>query len=109
MGEYMLASPWCDWIDTSSAGAYGVRQVEYWRQISRYAFMVSPPAVYKGEGPNGPIADTDSYRTFEALILRTIPILWRGINSKAWDGLPVVIVSNWTEITPENMRRWWRE
>jgi len=105
--KHMLGSSCCDWLDTRAVGDPGQQQVEYWRLVSRYAFIVSPPAVYKGQGPAGPLVDTDSYRTFEALVLRTIPILWDGPNAFPWEGLPVVRVSNWTEITEDNLRRWW--
>eukprot|EP00929_Paragymnodinium_shiwhaense_P097761 TRINITY_DN59361_c0_g1_i2.p1 TRINITY_DN59361_c0_g1~~TRINITY_DN59361_c0_g1_i2.p1 ORF type:complete len:364 (-),score=26.97 TRINITY_DN59361_c0_g1_i2:608-1699(-) len=108
--KYMQDHPsWCDWIDTKDAGGYGVRQLEYWRQIVKYAFVLSPPAVYLGQGPRGPPVDTDSYRTTEILALRSIPILWDGPNAWAWEGLPVVVVSDWSEIHPANLERWWQE
>lgn len=105
--EFMNDKSWCDWIDTS--GAYGYRNIEYWKRISRYGFVLSPPASYLGQGPRGPMGDGDSYRTFEALILGTIPILIDTQNARAWHGLPVVIVKNWTEITQERLRTWWAE
>eukprot|EP00929_Paragymnodinium_shiwhaense_P098085 TRINITY_DN59621_c0_g1_i2.p1 TRINITY_DN59621_c0_g1~~TRINITY_DN59621_c0_g1_i2.p1 ORF type:complete len:392 (-),score=29.23 TRINITY_DN59621_c0_g1_i2:62-1237(-) len=107
--KYILSSPWLDWIDTSSAGPYGTRQIAYWEYVAKYRFVISPPAVYLGMGPRGPMVDTDSYRTTETLVLRTIPILWAGPNAWAWEGLPVVTVSDWSEVTPENMSKWWQE
>lgn len=100
----------CDWIIVNGEyGPYGTRQLEYWRRIVRYGFLVSPPAVYLGEGPRGPFVDTDSYKTIEALVLGTIPILWDGPNAWAWEGLPVVRVKSWDEITPSNLKKWWRQ
>jgi len=106
---YIKSKPWCDWIDTSYAGIHGERQMEYWRIVVRYAFILSPSHMYHGMGPLGGLVDTDSYRTMEGLVLRTIPILLDGPNAWPWEGLPVVRVANWSEVTPANMRRWWRE
>lgn len=105
--DYMLSTPWCDWIVTK--GEHGERQLAYWAEVVKYAFILSPPAVYHGIGPTGGLVDTDSYRTMEALILGTIPILWDGPNAWPWNGLPVVKVTDWSQVTPANLRKWWQE
>eukprot|EP00933_Yihiella_yeosuensis_P081849 TRINITY_DN95543_c0_g1_i1.p1 TRINITY_DN95543_c0_g1~~TRINITY_DN95543_c0_g1_i1.p1 ORF type:complete len:290 (-),score=23.70 TRINITY_DN95543_c0_g1_i1:67-936(-) len=107
--KWMMSTPWCDWISTD--GDYGVRQIEYWKKVSKYAFHLSPPASYRGQGPRGPMGAGDSYRTFEALVLRSIPILWVGQSALAWEGddIPVVIVSDWSHVTPSNLTLWWDE
>ena len=42
----------------------------------------------------------------EALILKTIPIVLRSPLDPIYEGLPVAIVDDWDEITPERMRAW---
>ncbi|HZO13085.1 MAG TPA: hypothetical protein VFB62_07495 [Polyangiaceae bacterium] len=72
-----------------------VRRIDLWREKTRYAFVVSP----HGNG-------LDCHRTWESLVLGNIPIVKRSSLDPLYDGLPVVIVDDWGEITKENLSRW---
>jgi len=61
-----------------------------WKRISECAFVLSP----FGNG-------MDCHRTWEALCLGAIPILCAPSFTKMFEGLPVLIVDTWTEITQE--------
>jgi hypothetical protein len=66
-----------------------------WREKTRYAFVISP----HGHG-------LDCHRTWESLLLGNIPIVKRSPLDRLYEGLPVVIVDDWTEITAQAMRDW---
>ena len=66
-----------------------------WARHREFAFELSP----RGNG-------IDCHRTWEALILKTIPIVLRSPLDPIYEGLPVAIVDDWDEITPERMRAW---
>ena len=52
----------------------------------------------------------DSFKTFEALAVKTIPIIQRlGVWQKAHEDLPVVVIDDFSEINPENLDRWWNK
>lgn len=71
---------------------------ELWRQKTRYAFVISP----HGHG-------LDCHRTWESLALGNIVIVKRSSLDALYEGLPVVIVDDWREITEHNLHRWHRE
>jgi hypothetical protein len=75
-----------------------IRRIELWSEKTRYAFVVSP----HGNG-------LDCHRTWESLILGNIVIVKRSSLDPLYDGLPVVIVDDWHEITGDNLRRWHAE
>lgn len=66
-----------------------------WREKGKYAFSVSP----RGNG-------LDCHRTWEDLILGCIVIVKKSPLDPMYEGLPVVIVNDWSEINQENMDRW---
>ena len=66
-----------------------------WREKTRFAFVISP----HGHG-------LDCHRTWESLALGSIPIVRRSSLDGLYDGLPVVIVDDWREITALALRRW---
>ena len=73
-----------------------MKRTDMYKELTKYAFVLSP----FGNG-------IDCIRTFEALILGCIPILHRsfiGIDS-LYQGLPVIIVSNWGELTEEFLEK----
>jgi hypothetical protein len=72
-----------------------ISRLDLWREKTRYAFVASP----HGHG-------LDCHRTWESLALGNIPIVKRSSLDGLYDGLPVVIVSDWDEITTDNLRRW---
>ena len=72
-----------------------VRRIELWREKTRYAFVVSP----HGNG-------LDCHRTWESLVLGNIVIVKRSSLDPLYEGLPVVIVEDWGEITLEKLQAW---
>jgi len=70
-------------------------RLELWREKTRYAFVVSP----HGHG-------LDCHRTWESLTLGNIVIVKRSSLDALYEGLPVVIVDDWREITENNLHRW---
>lgn len=78
-----------DWIDRK------VNRSDLWRTKGKYAFSVSPP----GWG-------YDCYRTWEDLILGCIVVVKTSPLDPLFEGLPVVIIKDWSEINPENFEKW---
>lgn len=72
-----------------------LRRHRLWKRVARYAFVISP----HGNG-------LDCHRTWEALALGCIVIVKRSSLDPLYQGLPVVIVDDWDEITTDNLRRW---
>ncbi|MEO7039765.1 MAG: hypothetical protein ABI186_07015 [Candidatus Elarobacter sp.] len=70
---------------------------DLWRLKARYAFEICPPG-------NG----FDCHRTWETLLLGSIPIVKRSSLDALYDGLPVAIVDDFSEVTTEALRRWHR-
>jgi hypothetical protein len=65
--------------------------------LGRAKFVLSPP----GRG-------WDCYRTYEAIAMGAIPIVRRQAPiSRIVDGLPVLVVDNWAEVTPERLESEW--
>ena len=75
-----------------------VRRLDLWREKTRYAFVVSP----HGNG-------LDCHRTWESLVLGNIVIVKRSSLDPLYEGLPVVILDDWREISADNLRRWHAE
>lgn len=61
----------------------------YLKELMKYQFVASPP----GHG-------FDCHRTWEALYLRTIPIVMRSVATEYFQsqGLPLVLISDWSEL-----------
>lgn len=72
-----------------------LKRSDLWKAKGEYAFSVSP----HGNG-------YDCHRTWEDLILGCIVIVKTSPIDALYDGLPVVIVQSWDEITAENLRVW---
>jgi len=68
---------------------------EMWRRRGEYAFVLSP----HGTG-------LDCHRTWEALALGHIVLTPSSSLNQLYEGLPVIPLTSWDEITPENLRRW---
>lgn len=66
-----------------------------WARHAQNAFVLSP----SGNG-------FECHRTWEALILGSIPIVDRSPSLEVYAGLPVVVVDDWSELTLENLRKW---
>jgi hypothetical protein len=72
-----------------------LRRIDLWREKTRYAFVVSP----HGTG-------LDCHRTWESLVLGNIVIVKRSSLDSLYDGLPVVIVDDWSEISQASLAKW---
>lgn len=68
---------------------------DLWRRKGEYAFSISP----HGNG-------LDCHRTWEDLALGCIVIVKTSPLDPLYEGLPVVIVQDWSEVTEENLERW---
>lgn len=71
-----------------------IERAATWEKMARYAFIPSP----HGNG-------LDCHRTWEALALGCIPIVRTSKLDSLYEGLPVWIVREWNEVTPDAMQR----
>ena len=67
---------------------------ETWQNQTEYAFVVSP----HGNG-------LDTHRTWEALVLGCIPVVRKSGLDELYEDLPVLILSDWSELTQELLDR----
>ncbi len=65
-----------------------VLRIESWKHMIQYKFVLSPHS-------NG----LDCHRTWEALLLGCIPIVKTSPLDSMYDGLPVLIVQDWSDVT----------
>jgi hypothetical protein len=65
-----------------------------WMNQAKYAFVACP----HGNG-------LDCHRQWEALCLGCIPVVKRSSIDKIYEGLPVLIVDSWSDITPELLQK----
>ncbi len=72
-----------------------MRRSSLWEKKGEYAFSISP----HGNG-------LDCHRTWEDLALGCIVIVKQSPLDPLYEGLPVVIVNDWSEVTSENMDKW---
>ncbi len=68
------------------------------KNMAECKFVVSP----EGLGP-------DCYRTWEALLVGSIPIVKRTATEPLFEGLPVLIIDDWQEITQEFLEKKWED
>jgi hypothetical protein len=66
--------------------------------FATHAFGISP----RGNG-------VDCHRTWEMLFFHMIPIVQSSPLDTLYDGLPVVIVDSYDEVTVDNLEKWWRQ
>jgi len=69
------------------------RREASWRMNTRCAFTLSPAG-----------AGLDCHRTWEALLLGSIPVVLRSPLDELFARLPVVVVDDWSEVTPTLLR-----
>lgn len=67
-----------------------ISRITSWKKMINYKYVISP----LGNG-------LDCHRTWEAIILGCIPIVKTSVLDTMYDGLPVLIVQNWTDVTQE--------
>jgi len=65
-------------------------RINCWTNMVKYKFVLSPPG-------NG----IDCHRTYEAIALGCIPIIKSSLLDPLYEGLPVIIVKDWNEVTRE--------
>jgi len=70
-----------------------VSRTDTWTNQSKYAFVLSPHG-----------CGLDCHRTWEALCLGCIPIVQTSGIDKLYEGLPVLIVNKWGDITQELLK-----
>lgn len=63
---------------------------KYIRETAQHKFIVSPP----GLGP-------DCYRVYESLLAGTIPLVQHSYLDYLYEGLPVLFIDSWDEVTEE--------
>jgi len=68
-------------------------RAETWAEQATYAFVASPHGV-----------GLDCHRTWEAMALGSVPIVKAGPLDSLYEGLPVLIVDSWENVTPELLR-----
>jgi len=71
-----------------------VTRIQGYKHQVEYAFVISP----FGNG-------YDCHRTWEALVLGCIPIIHSSALNPLYEGLPVLIVNDWSEVTVDLMSR----
>ena len=72
--------------------------LEYMAEMAQFKFVLSP----SGVAP-------DTYRTWEALLVGCIPILESCYLDELYADLPVLIIDNWNDITPEFLEMKYQE
>jgi len=65
----------------------GLSWMDYYQQIASHKFVFSP----RGNG-------TDCHRTWEALYLRTIPIVKKSSSMNEFKNLPILFIDDWEEV-----------
>ena len=81
----------------ASVVEYELRRVDRkttWENQAQYAFVISP----HGYG-------LDCHRTWEALCLGCIPIVRTSPLDGLFEGLPVYIVQDWSDVTEDNLKK----
>lgn len=67
---------------------------QYLLRLQHYKFVLSPP----GNGP-------DTHRTWEALMMGCIPVVLKGPFDALYEGLPVLMLDSWDELTPQALEQ----
>jgi len=64
-----------------------LQRIDTWKNMINYKYVISPHG-----------AGLDCHRTWEAIVFDCIPIVKRSKLSSIYDGLPVLIVDNWSDL-----------
>lgn len=70
----------------------------FWQEIAQHKFTLSPP----GKG-------IDCFRTWEAILLGSIPIVISSPLNELYKDLPILVINDWHEITEEFLCRKYEE
>ncbi|MGI9659285.1 MAG: hypothetical protein ACR2OD_10285 [Gaiellaceae bacterium] len=83
-----------DWITFESMGTghgeHDLGRLAYYRRVGEHRFTISP----EGNG-------ADCHRTWEALYLKSIPIVQRSREMAHFEDLPILFTDDYSELTPE--------
>ena len=71
-------------------GDYDLSRFAYYRRVAQRRFTLSP----EGNG-------VDCHRTWEALYLKSIPIVQRSPEMQHFDDLPMLFTDDYSELTPD--------
>ena len=71
---------------------------QYIKEAAAHKFILSPP----GLGP-------DCYRVWESLLIGTIPIVEHSHLDYMYEGLPVLFIDNWEEVTEDFLQKKYTE
>ena len=66
---------------------------EYLHALGKHRFVLSP----RGNG-------LDAHRTWEALLVGAIPVVRSSALNPLYEGLPVLVVREWSHVTPELLK-----
>ncbi len=93
----VVRSEWLDYFEDQSFAQTptgSIERSELWRKMAGAQFVASPPG-----------AGMDCHRTWEALVLGSVPIIQRFPHMAGmFEDLPVWQVENVSEVTPENLQ-----
>lgn len=73
----------------------------YLEEMAQHKFIISPPGDVQ-----------DCYRHWEAILVGSIPIMWRSPRNdfhEFFEGLPVLIINDWSEVTEAFLNRKYKE
>lgn len=90
--KYFAAKSFCTTIKPNKP------HQEYLADLTRSKFVLSP----RGCG-------LDCHRTWEALLLGAVPVMIHSASDSLYDDLPVLLISSWSEITPEFLEKKYQE
>lgn len=83
-----------DWITFENVGnqhgEYDLRQIAYYHRVAQHRFTISP----EGNG-------VDCWRTWEALYLKSVPIVQRSPEMEHFRDLPMLFTDDYSELTPD--------
>jgi hypothetical protein len=71
---------------------------EYLQEMAQYTFVLSP----RGNG-------LDCHRTWEALLVGTIPVVETSTLDPLYEDLPVIILQSWDELSPQMLKQKYHE
>jgi len=89
--DLFLTKHFCD-------NGFPCRFTQYSKETAQHKFIVSPP----GLGP-------DCYRVYESLLVGTIPIVQHSYLDYMYEGLPVLFINEWEEVTEEFLEAKYKE
>lgn len=86
-----------NFLISSKLGDHAERKTyaEYWKEASRFLFIASP----RGNG-------IDCHRTWEALLMGSVPIVERHSIYDAFDGLPILQIEKWEDLVNPDLLAW---